>query len=104
MIALALVALIIIGVAILASRTSISIIVRKDPDMATIKERLATIETQMTNLVDAAALAGRVDAATERVSAIEGEIGTDPAPAAPAEAEEVALDPVTGLPVAPAIS
>lgn len=96
MIALALLALAIIGVAtaLLSARTSISIIVRKDPDMATIKERLAALEAAHPDFATKA----DVDALAGRVTEVEGEIGTDPAPASAEPASPQTVDPATGLP------
>ena len=90
MIALGLVALIVFAVAIIATRTTITVVIRKDPDMATIKERLATLEADNATLK--AALASHSDAITgtasesdltalsDRVTTIEGEIGVGAAP------------------------
>lgn len=98
----AIAAMLVGALAILAQRTSISIIVRKDPDMATILQRLATAETALADLKtlitsvqttvnDLAgkpdlsgsinALSGTVDGFGQRLDAIQAEIGTDPAAA-----------------------
>lgn len=65
----------------LLSRTHVHIIIRKDPDMATIKERLAALEASVADLnhpSTGAASVAEVTALTGRVDAIDAEIGSDP--------------------------
>lgn len=79
-----------VAVAMIARNTTVSIIVRKDPDMATLKERLAALEAQSGDVAslrgEIAALATKDDVAAvaTRVDVIETEIGTDPVEQAPA--------------------
>ncbi|MDR6850377.1 hypothetical protein [Sphingomonas sp. BE137] len=85
------------AVAYAIRRTTISVVIRKDPDMATIKERLAALEAQAADHSDAltsAATKDEVAALATRVDGIDAEIGADPAPAATA-ATPVATDPAS---------
>lgn len=96
-ITLALLAITAGAVAFVARKTTVSIVINKDESiMATIKERLATLEAAQVN---SAALATQADlaAVSDRVTAVETEIGADPAPEVPAAAP--AIDPATGLPL-----
>lgn len=63
-------------------------VIKEENEMATIKERLAALET---GLGDSAANKAELDTLTARVDAVETEIGTD-APTAGT------IDPATGLP------
>lgn len=94
--AASLVALGLIGaVAYMIRRTTIPIVIRKDPDMATIKERLAPLEAVAADHGDTlAAVATKDDVAAvaDRVDEINTEIGNDPAPA-PVATPSVDVDP-----------
>lgn len=80
--AAALIALGLIGaLAYAIRRTTISIVIRKDPDMATIKERLAALEAIAADHGDTLATKADLAAVTARVDGIDVEIGEDPAPA-----------------------
>lgn len=81
-----------LGVIYVMSRHSIIVVNRKDPNaMATIKERLAALEAAVAAApapVDTSTFAkeGDLTAVADRVTAIETEIGSDPAPAVDAPA------------------
>lgn len=80
LLSLVIIALLIAAITVLSKHT-IVVINRKDPAMATIKERLAALEAAAATQASAAA-SSDVAALAERVTAIEAEIGTDPAPEA----------------------
>jgi hypothetical protein len=91
------VALLMVGVIWVMTKHSIIVINRKDPAMATIKERLATLEAAVAAVpapVDTSSFAKEADltAVADRVTVIEAEIGTDPVPATAPVADP---DPVT---------
>lgn len=67
-------------VAFAIRRTTISVVIRKDPDMATIKERLAALEAIAADHGDTLATKADLAAVTARVDGIDAEIGEDPAP------------------------
>ncbi|WP_298691735.1 hypothetical protein [uncultured Sphingomonas sp.] len=112
MIALGIVALIVFALAIIATRTTISVVIRKDPDMSTIKQRLAIIEAQLFDITAAvgdiktsfdalshpetgAASASDLAALGTQVDAIKADIGTDANPAAGSAAAPLELtDPI----------
>ena len=113
MIALGLVALIVAALAIIATRTTITVVIRKDPDMTSIKQRLATIEAEQLDLgtklgrvqasLDAlshpdtgAATATDVATLRAQVDAIKADIGTedDAAPDNPGAAPLELTDPI----------
>lgn len=85
------------AIAVIATRARIHIIVRKEPDMATIKERLAALEATVAGHVTAgAATVDQVTALSnklndlaltvgDRLDAIDAEIGSDPAPVSDAQ-------------------
>ncbi len=100
MIALVALAVILAALAVIAMRTTITVVIRKDPDMATIKARLAALEAGQADIntsldgikasLDAlahpdtgAASAADLTALSAKVDAIAADIGTD-APAADA--------------------
>lgn len=79
-IAALLVSLALIGaVALVVRRTTISIVIRKDPDMATIKERLAALEAQAADHAETLATKDALASVAARVDAIDAEIGEDDA-------------------------
>lgn len=95
---------IVAGIELVARRTTISIIIRKDPDMASIKERIAALEAKTADHGDTLASVATKDdvaAVASRVDSIDVEIGTDPLPTTAAPpAEPAAEPPVTPAPAA----
>lgn len=115
-IAAVIIAAVAVSVALLIRHTTITVVIRKDPDMDTIKQRIAALEADnatlkaqladhgatLTNAAtvddlssvrrDVSSLTSGIDAVTTRVADVEAEIGTDPIPA-PAVDPVVAQDP-----------
>ena len=75
---------------VICTKTHIGIIIRRDPDMPTIKQRLAALESAVTghdSNFGNVAMAADVQALSNRVGAVEAEIGTDDQPQAAATTE-----------------
>lgn len=72
------------GIAAIASRSHISVIIRKDStDMATIHEQLADLETKVAAIptgtaFDPAPLQAALDALNAKVDALAADVGTPP--------------------------
>lgn len=92
-----------IGLGIIHTLRNHTIIVinRKDPTMATIKERLTALEAAVARQGDAAS-ADTVTALAERVTAVEVEIGTDPVADPTPVDGALALDQPIDASIAPA--